>query len=134
MIIIKTSVNAPLKKAWEYWTQPQHIINWNFASDDWHCPKAENNLNIGKEFSYTMATKNGEMSFDFQGIYTNINEFTLIEYEISDGRKVIISFKEIENNVEITESFEPENIHPEELQQQGWQAILDNFKKYVESK
>jgi uncharacterized protein YndB with AHSA1/START domain len=134
MIIVKTSVNAPLKKAWEYWTQPQHIINWNFASDDWHCPKAENNLNIGKEFSYTMATKNGEMSFDFQGIYTNINEFTLIEYEISDGRKVIISFKEIENNVEITESFEPENIHPEELQQQGWQAILDNFKKYVESK
>ena len=134
MIIVKTSVKASQKKAWEYWTQPQHITNWNFASDDWHCPKAENNLNIGKEFSYTMAAKNGEMSFDFQGIYTNINEFTLIEYEISDGRKVIISFKEIENEVEITESFEPENIHPEELQQQGWQAILDNFKKYVESK
>lgn len=134
MIIVKTSIKSSLEKVWEYWTQPQHIMNWNFASDEWHCPKAENNLNVGEKFSYTMAAKNGEMSFDFQGIYTNINDFSQIEYEISDGRKVIITFEELENEVEITESFDPENIHPEEFQQQGWQAILDNFKKYIETK
>ncbi len=134
MIIVKTSIKSSLEKVWEYWTQPQHIMNWNFASDEWHCPKAENNLNVGEKFSYTMAAKNGEMSFDFQGIYTKINDFSQIEYEISDGRKVIITFEELENEVEITESFDPENIHPEEFQQQGWQAILDNFKKYIETK
>lgn len=134
MIIVKTSIKSSLKKVWEYWTQPHHIMNWNFASDEWHCPKAENNLNVGEKFSYTMAAKNGEMSFDFQGIYTKINDFSQIEYEISDGRKVIITFEELENEVEITESFDPENIHPEEFQQQGWQAILDNFKKYIETK
>ena len=134
MIIVKTSIKSSLEKVWEYWTQPQHIMNWNFASDEWHCPKAENNLNVGEKFSYTMAAKNGEISFDFQGIYTKINDFSQIEYEISDGRKVIITFEELENEVEITESFDPENIHPEEFQQQGWQAILDNFKKYIETK
>lgn len=134
MIIVKTTVKTSLEKAWEYWTHPQHIINWNFASDDWHCPKAENNLKVGEIFSYTMAAKNGEMSFDFEGEYTEIETHKLIKYKLDDDRKIIIQFEQNQDVVTITESFDPENENSLELQQNGWQAILDNFKKYVESK
>lgn len=133
MITIQVIVNEPIEKIWEFWTKPEHVMNWNNASDDWHCPKADNDLKNNGKFSYTMASKNEAMSFDFEGIYSNIIEFKLIEYTIIDGRKVRISFEETINGVEITESFDPENIHPEEFQKQGWQAILDNFKKYIES-
>jgi uncharacterized protein YndB with AHSA1/START domain len=133
MITIQVIVNEPIEKIWEFWTKPEHVMNWNNASDDWHCPKAENDLKNNGKFSYTMASKDGAMSFDFEGIYSNIIELKFIESTISDGRKVRISFEETKNGVEITESFDPENIHPEEFQKQGWQAILDNFKKYIES-
>lgn len=133
MITIQAIVNEPIEKIWEFWTKPEHVMNWNNASDDWHCPKAENDLKNNEKFSYTMASKNEAMSFDFEGIYSNIIELKLIEYTIIDGRKVRISFEETKNGVEITESFDPENLHPEEFQKQGWQAILDNFKKYIES-
>lgn len=132
MITVKTIINAPILKVWEYWTKPEHIKNWNFASDDWHCPKAVNNLKIGGKFIYTMASKDGEMSFDFSGNYINLKEFSLIEYALIDGRKVIILFEVQDNNVVITESFDPENENLEELQKNGWQNILNNFKKYTE--
>ncbi len=132
MITVKTTVNAPIEKVWESWTQPKHITQWNNASDDWHCPKATNDLKVGGKFNYTMASKEGAMSFDFEGEYTNIKEFSTIEYQIIGGRKVIINFEETENGVVITESFEPEEVNSQEMQKSGWQAILDNFKKHTE--
>jgi uncharacterized protein YndB with AHSA1/START domain len=133
MITVQTTVHASIEKAWEFWTQPEHIMHWNNASDDWHCPKATNDLKVGGKFNYTMAAKDGTMSFDFEGEYSKVDDFSLIEYRIIDGRKVIILFEKTNEEVLITESFDPENMNPEELQQQGWQAILDNFKKHCES-
>ncbi|HLP63041.1 SRPBCC family protein [Flavobacterium sp.] len=133
MITVQTTVHASLEKAWEFWTQPEHVKQWNNASDDWHCPKATNDLRVGGKFNYTMASKDGTMSFDFEGEYSKVEAFSLIEYHIIDGRKVVIQFEKTENGVQITESFDPENVHSEELQRDGWQAILDNFKKHCES-
>lgn len=133
MINVQTTVLISLEKAWKLWTQPEHITQWNNASDDWHCPKATNDLKVGGTFSYTMASKDGEMSFDFEGTYTNVMPLSVIEYTIIDGRKVIIHFEKTENGIQITESFEPETIHSEELQRDGWQAIVYNYKKYCES-
>lgn len=132
MITVKTTVSTSIEKAWDFWTNPKHITKWNNASDDWHCPKALNDLKTGGKFSFTMAAKDNSMSFDFEGTYTNVIEFKLIEYTIVDGRKVKISFEETQNGIEIIESFEPETMNPEDLQRQGWQSIIDNFKKYAE--
>jgi uncharacterized protein YndB with AHSA1/START domain len=133
MIIVKSTLNVTIEKAWDFWTQPQHIMQWNNASEDWHCPKATNDLRVGGKFNYTMASKDGTMSFDFEGEYAKIENLVFIEYHIIDGRKVIVQFEKTTDGIQITESFDPENIHPEEFQQQGWQAILNNFKKYCES-
>jgi len=133
MITVETNVNAPIQKVWEYWTLPKHITQWNNASDDWHCPKASNDLRTGGKFNFTMASKEGVMSFDFEGQYLNVKEFSTIEYEIMGGRKVIVNFEETGNGVAITESFDPEEVNSQEMQKNGWQAILNNFKKYIES-
>lgn len=132
MITVKTTVTTSIEKTWDFWTNPEHITKWNNASDDWHCPKAMNDLKTGGKFNFTMAAKDNSMSFDFEGTYTNVIEFKLIEYTIVDGRKVKISFEETQNGIEIIESFEPETMNPEDLQRQGWQSIIDNFKKYAE--
>ncbi len=134
MISVFITVNASLEKVWDFWTNPKHIIHWNFAGDDWHCPNAENNLKIGEKFNYRMEAKDGSVGFDFEAIYTKIIENQLIEYEMIDNRKVSISFEKQQNLVLITEKFDPENENSIELQQQGWQMILDNFKKYIEKK
>ncbi len=134
MITVSTVIkNKTLADVWDYFTNPKHIMNWNHAGDDWHCPKAENNLEVGKSFTYTMAAKNGEMSFDFSGIYTEIEEFSKISYVLEDDRKIFITFAETENGIELIEKFDPEKVNSEEMQQTGWQMILDNFKKYIES-
>ncbi|MGL2967533.1 SRPBCC family protein [Flavobacterium sp. XGLA_31] len=132
MITVKTIVKAPLSKVWAYWTQPEHIVNWNQASDDWHTPKASNDLTVEGKFNYTMAAKDGSMSFDFEGTYTTLQTHERIEYEIIDGRKVNITFETTPEGVLITESFDPETLNPNEMQRQGWQNILDSFKKYTE--
>ena len=132
MITVKTTVTTSIEKTWDFWTNPEHITKWNNASDDWHCPKAMNDLKTGGKFNFTMAAKDNSMSFDFEGTYTNVIEFKLIEYTIVDGRKVKILFEETQNGIEIIESFEPETMNPEDLQRQGWQSIIDNFKKYAE--
>lgn len=134
MITVSTTIKSKtLAQVWEYFTNPKHVTNWNFASDDWHCPKAENQLEIGKSFAYTMAAKNGEMSFDFSGTYTEIEEHSKISYVLEDDRKIFVTFKETENGIEVVEKFDPETENSEELQQAGWQMILDNFKKYTEA-
>lgn len=132
-ITVETSVNDALEKVWDCWTIPKHIVNWNFALDEWCCPKAENDLKENGRFSYTMSSKDGKMSFDFGGIYTRIKPMELIHYTLGDGRKVEISFRYDGKNTILTETFETEEVNPEEMQKNGWQAILDNFKKYTES-
>lgn len=132
-ISIYTSVNASLEKVWEFWTTPNHIINWNQASDDWHTTKASNDLRVDGTFSSTMAAKDGSMSFDFEGKYSLVEPHKKIKYSMIDGRTVTVTFYNIDNQTVITETFDPETQNSPELQRNGWQAILNNFKKYTEN-
>ncbi len=132
VITVETTVNAPAEKTWKLWTEAEHIKNWNNASDDWHTPKAVNDLRPGGTFVFTMAAKDGSFSFDFNGVYDEVIENQRIAYTIADGRKVDITFTPNGNGIHITERFEAENMHSQEMQRAGWQAILDNFKKYAE--
>ncbi|RNL54600.1 SRPBCC family protein [Pedobacter jejuensis] len=132
-ITIETIVNASTEKVWEFWNNPEHIKNWAFASPDWHAPHAENDLREGGQFTTTMAAKDGSMSFDFGGTYTTVEENKLIEYILGDGRTVKIVFEGDEATTKITETFDPETQNPVEMQRDGWQAILDNFKKLTEA-
>lgn len=132
-ITVKASTKESLEKAWDYFTNPKHIVNWCFASDDWHCPKAENDLKVGGTFSTTMASKDGKISFDFGGTYTEVEPMKKYAYTMADGRKVTVKFHVIDGQTIITENFEPENTNPEDMQRSGWQAMMDNYKKYLES-
>lgn len=131
-ITVETTIKAPVEKVWEFWTKPEHITQWCQASDDWHAPYAENDVRVGGKFKTTMAAKDGSMSFDFEGVYVNVEQHKHIEYLIADGRKVSISFAKEGNETSVVESFEAENENSPEMQKGGWQAILDNFKKYSE--
>ena len=133
MITVEAIVNAPIEKVWAYWSEPKHITQWCQASDDWHAPKAENDLRDGGKFSTTMAAKDGSFSFDFGGVYDKVITNKLIEYTLGDGRKVKIVFASKGHETQITESFDAETTHSLEQQQSGWQAILNNFKKYTEN-
>lgn len=130
---VETTVEAPPDKVWSLWTESEHIKKWNQANDDWHTTKAENDLRAGGKFSSRMEAKDGSMGFDFGGIYDKVIPNEHISYTLDDGRKVIIDFAEINNGTAITETFEPEGQNSIDMQRQGWQAILDNFKKYVEA-
>jgi len=132
-ITIEADVNAPVEKVWACWTQPEHIMQWNSASDDWHTPHAENDLRVGGKFASRMEAKDGSVGFDFAGVYDEIKKHERIAYTIDDGRKVSVVFSGNGNQTRITEAFEAENEHSPEMQKSGWQAILDNFKKYVEA-
>lgn len=133
-ITVETSVDAPIEKIWRYWTEPEHIMRWNSASDDWHTPRAENDLSVGGTFNARMEAKDGSAGFDFEGTYTAVEENKKIEYVMDDGRRVSILFEKQDNGYRITETFDAEETNPLEMQRDGWQAILDNFKKYVEKK
>jgi len=144
-ITVEAIVKVPMAKVWEYWNAPEHITKWAFASDDWEAPAAENDVRVGGKFKTVMAAKDKSVSFDFTGVYTAVKEHELIEYDMSDppshkasegqgGRHVKITFEETPDGVEVTETFDPENENPEEVQKNGWQAILENFKKYVETR
>lgn len=133
MITVQSRVDASIEKVWKLWTSAEHVTKWNNASPDWHTPYAENNLRVGGKFKYTMAAKDGSMSFDFEGVYTDVVDHAFIGYTMADGRKVTVTFESLENGVLVTEKFDAETENSEALQQQGWQAILDNFKKYAEN-
>jgi uncharacterized protein YndB with AHSA1/START domain len=132
-ITIETTINAPIDLVWKLWTSPEHIINWNFATTEWCCPSAENDLRQEGEFNWRMEAKDGSMGFDFTGTYQQIKENELITYKMSDDRAVSIDFSIEGESVRIVESFEAEGTNSDKQQRAGWQAILDNFKRYVES-
>ncbi|MDX1906449.1 MAG: SRPBCC domain-containing protein [Bacteroidia bacterium] len=129
---VKTLVQAPMNTVWSCWTEPAHIVHWNQASADWHTPRATNDLRPDGHFSYTMAARDGSMSFDFAGTYTEVVHAARIVYAMEDARKVEVIFEATDAGVEVTEIVEPETLNPVELQQSGWQAILDNFRQYTE--
>ncbi|MBP1616239.1 MAG: activator of ATPase [Bacteroidetes bacterium] len=130
-ITIQTSVACDPDKIWEYWTQPEHIVHWNFASDDWHCPYAENNLKIGGKYLSRMEAKDKSFGFNFEAVYTDIDPGKKLVYVIEDGRTVVTTFEAGADNTFIKTVFEAENTFPEEMQHDGWLAILNNFKKYA---
>lgn len=132
VVKVQTAIKAPIDKVWTYWNLPEHIVNWNHASDDWHTPWATNDLRPGGKLSCRMEAKDGSMGFDFEGTYIDIKLNHLISYAIADGRVVRIVFSSEQNYTIVTESFEAENENSIEMQRSGWQAILNNFKKYVE--
>lgn len=131
-ITIEATINAPVPRVWTSWNEPEHITKWCFASDDWHAPSAENDLRAGGKFKTTMAAKDGSFGFDFWGTYDRVIFHKEIEYTIGDGRKVFIEFTPQGDGVHIRQTFEAEATNPVEMQRDGWQAILNNFKKYTE--
>ena len=132
-ITVETTVKAPVEKVWDFWSAPEHITKWNTASDDWHTPRAVNDLRTGGKFSARMEAKDGSFGFDFGGVYDTVQQYQLIEYTMGDGRKVSVRFDSKGSETHITETFEAEGTNPIEMQRGGWQAILDNFKKYTET-
>jgi uncharacterized protein YndB with AHSA1/START domain len=132
-ITVETIAQAPMEKVWEFWKGPEHIVNWAIGSDDWETPAAENDLRVGGKFKTVMAAKDKSSSFDFMGVYTEVKEHKLIEYDIVDGRHVRVEFTELPEGVKIVTIFEPYPGNSDEMERGGWQAILNNFKKYAEA-
>lgn len=133
-ISVETKVNAPINDVWSAWTTPDDITHWNFASDDWCCPRAEIELKPGGQFSYRMEAKDGSMGFDFTGEFTTVEHGKRLEFKLGDQRCVEVTFREAEDGILVNETFDAEDKNSAALQKQGWQAILNNFKKYLESK
>lgn len=133
VITVQNTIDAPVEKVWELWNKPEHITKWANASDDWHTTRAENDLQVGGKFLSRMEAKDGSFGFDFGGIYDAVRENEYIEYTLGDNRKVKINFIPEGNQTKVVESFDAESTHSVEMQQGGWQAILDNFKKYTEA-
>lgn len=131
-ITVEATVLAPLDKVWNYWTEPEHILQWNNAPDDWHTPRAENDLKAGGTFLYRMEARDGSFGFDFGGVYDEVEPGSLISYTLGDGRKVKITFELKDGATHIVETFDAEAAHSAEMQKNGWQAILNNFKGHVE--
>lgn len=132
-ITVQISVNASLEEVWRRFTTPADVEQWNAASDDWHTTTATNDLRVGEKFNYRMEAKDGSFGFDFWGIYDSIVEFQKLDYTLGDGRKVSVIFEFSGKATKVTETFEAETENPVEMQEFGWQAILNNFKKYVEN-
>lgn len=132
-ITVETIVHSPVESVWKFWTEPKHIMQWNNASEDWHTPYAENDLKVGGKFVSRMEAKDGSFGFDFGGVYDEVSMYETISYTMEDGRKVKISFIRQGNDTQIIESFDAEETNSMEMQQAGWQSILDNFKRYAEN-
>lgn len=132
LITVETTVHAPAAKVWTCWTESTHIMQWNNASDDWHTPTATNDLREGGTFTCGMEAKDGSMGFDFGGTYSKVVPHEHIAYTMGDGRKVTVQFEDKGGETHITETFEAESQNSVDMQRGGWQAILDNFKKYTE--
>lgn len=134
-VVVEVTVTASIEKVWQYWTEPEHITGWNFASNDWQCPSATNDLRVGGVFSARMEAKDGSSGFDFSGTYTEVVPYERIAYVMAgeDARTVDVTFTDVGHGILVTETFETETENPIDMQRAGWQAILDNFKHYVEN-
>jgi uncharacterized protein YndB with AHSA1/START domain len=133
-ITVDVTVEAPTTAVWNAWVTPEDIREWNFAIDEWCCPRAEINLEVGGEFNYRMEARDGSMGFDFKGIFTTVSPNESIHFELGDHRLVTVDFEETAHGVRVVETFEAEDENSAEQQRQGWQMILDNFKRHVEGK
>ena len=133
MITVKTTIHSSIEQVWAAWTSAEHITQWTFASDDWHAPYSEIDLKVGGRFKTTMAAKDESFSFDFSGTFTEVEPMKKIAYTLDDDRKVVIEFNVNGEEVTVVESFDPESVNSVELQETGWQMILNNFKKHVDS-
>lgn len=131
-ITVESVIHASLEKIWTAWNTPEDIMKWNAASDDWHTTISRVDLRPGGRFYARMEARNGTVGFDFEGVYSNVIDRQLIEYAMSDGRTVSVRFEEVEGSVKVTETFDADSEYSPEMQQQGWQSILESFKRYVE--
>ena len=132
-ISVEAILNVSREDAWNIYTDPKHIVKWNAASDDWHCPKAENDLRVGGAFMSRMEAKDGSVGFDFEGTYDEVSPMYRIAYTMGDGRKAAIEFSDFGNDTQVKVSFDAEKVNSVEMQRGGWQAILNNYKEYAES-
>lgn len=132
-ITVQSTINADVKKVWDNYTQPQHITRWNFAVDDWECPSAENDMRVGGKYKARMQARDGSFGFDFEATYDEVTPYKSFSYTMPDGRRVDTTFEDLGGRTEIATTFDAEDQNPIEMQRGGWQAILDNFRKYTES-
>lgn len=133
VITVAVTVNVPVQRVWELWNEPSHIVKWNSASPDWHTPHSTNDLRVGGAFNCRMEAKDGSFGFDFGGVYDAVKVHEHIAYTLGDNRKVNITFTSLNGGTHISENFEAETENPVEMQQAGWQAILNNYKSYAEA-
>ena len=131
-ITVQATIHADAKKVWDYYNNPAHIIHWNFADPSWHCPSAENDMRIGGTYKARMEAKDGSFGFDFETIYTEIEEGKQFTYGFG-GRTATVQFNNLGSQTEVVISFDPENENPVDMQKAGWQSILNNFKEYTEN-
>jgi uncharacterized protein YndB with AHSA1/START domain len=134
LITVQATINAPVEKVWKCWITPEDIILWNNASEDWHTPQAQNDLRPGGKFNYRMEARDGSTGFDFWGIYDLVETQKCIKYTLGDGRKVKVTFTGHNDLTNVIETLEAEDVNTVEKQRNGWQAILDNFKRHVEAR
>lgn len=133
-ITIEALISANPRKVWECWTQPEHITRWDFAIDTWHCPKATNDLKVGGKYSARMEAKDGSFGFDFEAVYEEVMQEKKITYTMTDGRQATTLFEGRDGKTKVTTTFDAEQQNSVEMQKNGWQAILNNFKAYVEAR
>ncbi|TDH24567.1 activator of HSP90 ATPase [Segetibacter sp. 3557_3] len=131
-VTITANIQSTINKVWEYYTKPEHITQWNFATDEWHCPSASNDMRVGGKYAARMEAKDGSFGFDFEATYDEVIDQKRLSYTLGDGRAVVTDFEDEGESTRVTTSFDAENQNDVEMQRAGWQAILDNFKKYVE--
>jgi len=132
-ITVTATINAETKKVWDYYNNPDHITKWNFADPSWHCPSASNDLKVGGNYSARMEAKDGSFGFEFEAVYLEVIEGEKFSYKMTDGRQADVTFRKIDDKTEVIVTFDAETSNPVEMQKNGWQAILDNFKKYAET-
>lgn len=133
-ITVSTTIDATKEKVWGYWNEPEHIIQWNSASEEWYCPRAENDLQVGGTIKSRMEARDGSMGFDFEAVYDEVMDQEKIAYTMTDGRQAVTLFENVGGKTKISTTFDAEQSNPVEMQKDGWQAIIDSFKKYVENR
>jgi uncharacterized protein YndB with AHSA1/START domain len=132
-VTVESTISAAPNKVWDFWTKPEHITKWNFAMDDWQCPRAENDLRVGGKYSARMEAKDGSFGFDFEAIYNEVIDQKKLTYTMGDGRQATTTFEGLGGTTKVATTFDAESVHDLEMQRAGWQAILNNFKKYAET-